>query len=252
MSNSNINLGKKKLSGDRGITHAELNWAVRLKIVGGIAQGLGYLHQELTSYQVPHGDLQSNNILLTQDNEPLLSDYGYVSLINATHAPQSLMAFWSPEAQQCNHVSPKSDVYCLGILILEVVTGKFPSQYLNNGNGGTDVVQWVKSAVAEGREAEVLDPEIAAGSESTSGQMQRLLHIGDACAESNPDQRIDLREAIRRIKGIQTTSDDGGVDGVGVPETRTTEVMPSLRDGHADRIEEGRGVAVVRGGGEVR
>lgn len=110
------------------------------------------------------------------------------------------MAFRSPEALQYNQVSPRSDVYCLGVVILEVVTGKFPSEYLNNGNGGTDVVQWVKSAIAEGREADVLDPEIAAESPD---QMRRLLHIGEACAESIPDLRLDLGEAIRRIEEIQ-------------------------------------------------
>ncbi|XP_019198416.1 PREDICTED: pollen receptor-like kinase 3 [Ipomoea nil] len=237
------------LHGDRGIMHSELSWAIRLKIIRGVGRGLGYLHNELTSSQAPHGDLQSNNILLTEDYEAVLSDYGYVSLINTAQAAQALLAFRSPEGLQYNKVSPKSDVYCLGIVILEVVTGKFPSQYLNNGNGGTDVVQWVNSAIAEGREAEVFDPEIA-GSESTSVQMRQLLHIGVACAESNPDQRIALWEAIRRIEEIPTTS--GG--GEGVPETRTAEAMPSLRDGYADQIEEGRGVtvAVVRDGAEVR
>ncbi|RAL42471.1 hypothetical protein DM860_016758 [Cuscuta australis] len=188
------------LHGDRGVTHSELNWPNRLNIVSGIAQGLGFLHHELSSSQVPHGDLQSSNILLTEDLRPCLSDYGYASLISTDHAAESLMAFRSPEALQYNQVSPRSDVYCLGVVILEVVTGKFPSEYLNNGNGGTDVVQWVKSAIAEGREAEVLDPEIAADS---SDQMRQLLHVGAECAESNPDRRLDLGEAIRRIEEIQ-------------------------------------------------
>nr|GMD37149.1 exocyst complex component EXO70A1-like [Ipomoea batatas] len=232
------------LHGDRGIWHSELSWAVRLKIIRGVARGLGYLHNELTSYQAPHGDLQSNNILLTEDYEAVISDYGYVSLINTAQAPQALLAFRSPEGLQYNKVTPKSDVYCLGIVILEVVTGKFPSQYLNNGNGGTDVVQWVKTSIGEGREPEVFDPEIA-GSESTSDQMRQLLHIGVACADSNPEHRIALREVIRRIEEIPTSS------GEGAPETRTTESMPSLRDGYADQIEQGRGVAVVRDGAEV-
>ncbi|CAH9055872.1 unnamed protein product [Cuscuta epithymum] len=233
------------LHGDRGTTHSELNWQTRLNIVSGIAQGLGFLHEELHPYQVPHGDLQSSNILLTQDYEPRLSNYGYVSLINTANAAESLMAFRSPEALQFNQVSPKSDVYCLGIVILEVVTGKFPSEYLNNGNGGTDVVQWVKSAIADGREDEVLDPEIAVDSRCSTEQMRRLLRVGEACAESNPDRRLDLREAIRRIEEIVHAADGG--EG---PDQRSTYDMPSLRDGYAHQVEEGRGVAAVSDDGK--
>ena len=102
---------------------------------------------------------------------------------------------------QDQHVSPKCDVYCLGIVILEIITGKFPSQYLSNGKGGTDVVQWVKSAIEENRETELIDPEIA--SEASEREMQRLLQIAAECTESNPENRLDMKEAIRRIQEIK-------------------------------------------------
>ncbi|KAH0738362.1 hypothetical protein KY290_037067 [Solanum tuberosum] len=76
--------------------------------------------------------------------------------MNNAHAIQALIAFKSPEAVRNNQVTPKCDVYCLGIVILEIITGKFPSQYLNTGKEGIDISQWVKSAIAEGREAELL------------------------------------------------------------------------------------------------
>ncbi|KAH0633624.1 hypothetical protein KY284_036410 [Solanum tuberosum] len=76
--------------------------------------------------------------------------------MNNAHAIQALIAFMSPETVRNNQVTPKCDVYCLGIVILEIITRKFPSQYLNTGKGGIDIAQWVKSAIAEGREAELL------------------------------------------------------------------------------------------------
>ncbi|XP_030538448.1 pollen receptor-like kinase 3 [Rhodamnia argentea] len=190
------------LHGDRGIIHSELNWPTRLKIVQGIASGLAFLHSELASYDLPHGNLKSSNILLSSDYEPLLNDYGFHPLINPSQAAQTLFAYKAPEISQQRSISPKCDVYCLGLIILEVLTGKLPSQYINSGKSGTDVVMLVHSAISEEREAEVIDPEIAGSIESKS-EMLRLLHIGAACTEKNPDHRLDLREATRKLEELQ-------------------------------------------------
>ncbi|KAI4335185.1 hypothetical protein L6164_013855 [Bauhinia variegata] len=191
------------LHGDRGNSHAELNWATRLKIVQGIARGLGFLHSQFDSYDLPHGNLKSCNILLGDNYEPLLNDYAFHPLMNPDSAVQSLFAYKTPDYTQYQQVSRKTDVYCLGIIILEIMTGKFPSQYHSNGKGGTDVVQWVFTEISERREAEVIDPEIATNAGSSLNQMLQLLQIGAACTESNPEQRIDLKEAIRRIEEVK-------------------------------------------------
>ncbi|KAK6914667.1 Leucine-rich repeat-containing N-terminal, plant-type [Dillenia turbinata] len=208
------------LHGDRGPDHADLNWPARLRIVQGIAQGLNYLHQELTFLDLPHGNLKSSNILLTENYEAVLSDYGFSPLINTTHITQALFAYKSPEAQ-LHQVSAKSDVYCLGIVILEILTGKFPSQYFNNGKGGTDVVQWVYSAIADKREIEVLDPEIASSQYSIE-DMKTLLHIGAMCADSNPNKRLEIKEVVSRIQELRV----GGKD----TESASLQSMPSLID----------------------
>ncbi|OWM74385.1 pollen receptor-like kinase 3 [Punica granatum] len=190
------------LHGDRGDFHAELTWPTRLKIIQGIARGLDFLHSEFASYDLPHGNLKSSNVLLGDNYEPLLSDYAFHPFINAPQAAQTMFAYKAPEYVQYQQLTPKCDVYCLGIIILEILTGKFPSQYLNNGKGGTDVVQWVQSAISENREVEVINPEIATSTGSTN-EMLKLLHIGASCTESNPELRPDLREATRRIEEVQ-------------------------------------------------
>lgn len=189
-------------SGDRGISHADLNWPTRLKIVKGMARGLAFLYTEFSTYDLPHGNLKSSNVLLTNDYEPLLSDFAFQPLINPQVAVQAMFAYKSPDYIQNHKVSQKTDVYCLGIIILEIVTGKFPSQYHSNGKGGTDVVQWVLTAISERREAELIDPELQDNTGSMD-QMLQLLQIGAACTESNPDQRLNMKEAIRRIEEVQ-------------------------------------------------
>ncbi|KAM6578896.1 hypothetical protein CsatB_030733 [Cannabis sativa] len=195
------------MHGDRGTSHAELNWPTRLKIIQGIARGLGFLYTEFSNYDLPHGNLKSSNVLLNHDHEPVLSDYAFHPLMSPTNAAQSMFAYKTPDYIKYQRVSQKTDVYCLGILILEILTGKFPSQYLNKGKGGIDIVQWVSSAhkIVE-RETELLDPEIASGNAANSNavnQMIELLRVGTDCVESNPQERIDMKEAIRRIEEVQ-------------------------------------------------
>lgn len=187
--------------GDRGQGEEVLSWPTRLRIIRGIARGMAYIHTELASSDLPHGNLKSSNVILGPNLEPLLIDYGYSPLVAPQQASQALFAYRAPESIQHRHVSHKSDVYCLGILVLEIVTGKFPSQYLNNGEGGTDVVQMVVSAISERRESDVYDPEIS-GSEESHQSMERCLWLGAACAESNPDKRPDMLEAVRQIEEI--------------------------------------------------
>lgn len=160
-----------------------------------------FLHEEFASYDLPHGNLKSSNVLLSETYEPLISDYAFLPFLQPNNASQALFAFKSPEFAQNQQVSPKSDVYCLGIILLEVMTGKFPSQYLNNGKGGTDIVEWVQSSVEQHKEEELIDPEIASNTDSLQ-LMVELLRIGAACIASNPDDRETMKETVTRIEGI--------------------------------------------------
>lgn len=191
------------LLGDRGIIHADLNWVTRLKIIRGIAQGLSFIYSEFAAYELPHGNLKSSNVILTDNYEPLLSDYAMQPLANPNNVAQSLFAYKTPEYIQDQQISPKSDVYCLGIIILEILTGKFPSQYLSNGKGGIDIIHWVQTLISENNEEELIDPEISSD-ENSLGQMLQLLKIGVACIESNPEKRLGMKEAIRRIEEALT------------------------------------------------
>ncbi|KAL5158616.1 Pollen receptor-like kinase 6 [Glycine soja] len=172
--------------GDRGASHVELHWPTRLKIIRGITHRMHYLYTVLGSSDLPHKYLKSNNVLLGPDNEPMLIDYGFSHMVNPSTIAQTLFTYKAPEAAQQG----------------QILTGRFPSQYLINGKGGADVVQWVETTISEGRESEVLDPDIA-GSRNWLGEMEQLLHIGAACTKSNPQQRLDMAKAVIRIMEIK-------------------------------------------------
>ncbi|KAI4377818.1 hypothetical protein MLD38_015392 [Melastoma candidum] len=183
--------------GDREARHDDLNWPMRLKIIRGIARGLGFLHSEFATYDLPHGNLKSVNILLTDTYEAVLNDYAFHPLVDTPQSPQVLQAYKAPESSY--RLSPKCDVYCLGVVILEVLMGKFPSQY---GRGGTDVVEWARSSILQQREVDIIDPALAKDLPSSKNRMLHLLHIGAACSESDPDRRPSITEAIREIEEV--------------------------------------------------
>ncbi|KAL9224186.1 hypothetical protein vseg_000248 [Gypsophila vaccaria] len=191
------------LHGDRGTCHAELTWPTRLRIIKGIVSGLQYLNAQFSSYELPHGNLKSSNVLLKDNYEPLLSDYAFIKMVTVNQASQGMFAYKSPEGIENRQMSPKADVYCLGIIILELLTGKFPSQYLNAGKGGTDVIQWTRSAMQEKKEAECLDPEIVSTYQDSLPSMIQLLHLGAACTESDPDKRPSFQDVVKAIEQIQ-------------------------------------------------
>ncbi|KAL1538081.1 hypothetical protein AAHA92_26864 [Salvia divinorum] len=190
-----------RLHEDQGSSPIELNWPLRLKIIQGIARGLDFLHTELSSLELPHGNLKSSNVMLSMDYEPLLADYGFWSLISQSPAAGSLVAFKAPEAMERNHISPQCDVYFLGVMILEILVRKFPPQYLSSAQGGTDLVLWARSAVAEEREGNMLDPDLANTNDSMQ-QMKQLAHIALGCTEDDPERRLGLRECVSRIEGL--------------------------------------------------
>ncbi|BAT78269.1 hypothetical protein VIGAN_02092600 [Vigna angularis var. angularis] len=195
-----------------GRSGVELNWATRLKMIKGVARGLAYLYTEFPDQALPHGHLKSSNVVLDGSFEARLAEYGLVAVVEKSHAQQFMVAYKSPEASQSEKPSEKSDVWCLGILILELLTGKFPASYLRHGKGANeDLAAWVNSIVSEGWNAEVLDKEIP-GRGSGEGEMVKLLRIGMGCCEWSLESRWGWKEAVAKIEELKE-SDDGGEGG---------------------------------------
>ena len=188
-----------------------LNWRRRIKIIKGVARGLSYLHKELPNSSVPHGHLKSSNVLLDQDFTPILSDYALFPLLQESHAYHHMSAFKSPDfAAHHDRTSKSTDVWSLGILILETLTGKSPANYLHQGNGtNADIAAWVDTVVREEWTAEVFDNDIVGrgrgeeeedGRWECNGEMLKLLKIGMCCCERDIGKRWGLKQAVEKIE----------------------------------------------------
>ncbi|KAL5543411.1 hypothetical protein UlMin_007195 [Ulmus minor] len=197
------------LHGRHAQGQTSLDWPKRLKIIKGVAKGLQYLQNELPTLIAAHGHLKSSNVLLNESYEPLLSDYALIPVINQEHAQQLMVAYKSPEHSRHGRITKKTDVWSLGVLILEILTGKFPANFLQQGKGSEeqDLANWVSSIPEEEWKSDkVFDKEMLKKSE---GEMKKLLRIGMSCCEGDVEKRLDIREAVEKIEELRekTTHD---------------------------------------------
>lgn len=190
------------LHGNRSPDRPSLDWPIRLKIIKGVARGLAFLYTELPILTLPHGHLKSSNVLLNDSFEPVLTDYALAPIMNKDHSTQLMVAYKSPEFLEHGQITKKSDVWSLGVLILEILTGKFPANYLGQGKGVMDLAAWVNSVMVKEGTGELFDSDMERTSDC-EGEMLKLLKIGLACCEEKVEKRFDLNEALKRIEELK-------------------------------------------------
>lgn len=107
-----------------------LDWHARMKIAQGAAQGLEYLH-DTANPPVVYGNLKSSNILLDDEFNAKLSDFGILKLAldknEKDHRSMTVMETYghcAPEYAETGEATPKSDVYNFGVLLLEILSGR--------------------------------------------------------------------------------------------------------------------------------
>lgn len=154
--------------------------------------------------KLPHGNVKSSNILVTQSLEACLSDYG-MHLLFCTAAPIRVAGYRAPEVQQeaGSMISFKSDVYSFGVVLLEMLTGKSPGSQVAVGEEGHDLPKWVQSVGAEELEAEVFDPEILGGN-GAEEEMMGVMLVAMKCVEVVAENRPEMSEVVRMLEMVES------------------------------------------------
>ncbi|KAI9092550.1 hypothetical protein K1719_027678 [Acacia pycnantha] len=191
---------------DSRVGRTPLNWSTRLAIIKDIARGLAFLHHSLPSHKVPHANLGTSNVLIHQDSQGYhskLTDFGFLPLISNKKSAEKLTISKSPEFVQGKKLTHKADVYCFGIIILEVITGKVPGESLGEIEETTsDISEWVRTVVNNDWSTDILDAEMLATREG-HGAMFELTEIALQCTDMMPERRPKMDEVFARIEEIE-------------------------------------------------
>ncbi|KAK4350681.1 hypothetical protein RND71_029994 [Anisodus tanguticus] len=194
----------KLLQENRGIGRLPLNWKARISIIKDVAKGLNFLHQSLPSHKVPHGNIRSKNVLIHQDPQnknyhSKLTDYGFLPLLLYKESSRKLAVGKSPEFCQGKKLIRKADIYCFGILLLEVITGKVPGELFSPEKGTNivddDLSEWVRTVVNNDWSTDILDVEILAQKEGYN-EMLKLTELALQCTDEVPEKRPKMSEVF--------------------------------------------------------
>ncbi|XVF44201.1 hypothetical protein PTKIN_Ptkin02bG0101900 [Pterospermum kingtungense] len=196
------------LHGNRGPGRTPLDWNTRLKIAAGAARGLAFIHNTCKTLKLTHGNIKSTNVLLDKSGTARVSDFGLSIFASPTNNAPRSNGYRAPElSSDGRKPTQKSDVYSLGVLLLEILTGKCPSIVDNGGpgygyGGVVDLPRWVQSVVREEWTAEVFDLELMRYKDIEE-EMVGLLQIAMACTCASPDQRPKISHVVKMIEEIR-------------------------------------------------
>ncbi|KAG5235451.1 phytosulfokine receptor [Salix suchowensis] len=176
---------------------SELKWDVRLKIAQGAACGLAYLHKVCEPHIV-HRDVKSSNILLDENFEAHLADFGLSRLLRPydTHVTTDLvgtLGYIPPEYSQTLMATCRGDVYSFGVVLLELLTGRRPVEVCK-GKNCRDLVSWAFQMRSEKREAEIIDSAI--WDKDNQKQLFEMLEIACRCLDQDPRRRPLIEEVV--------------------------------------------------------
>lgn len=182
-------LGKKS-------TQINLDWGQRSAICIGIARGLAFLHEELVP-RIVHRDIKASNILLDQELNPKIGDFGLAKLFpeDITHISTRIAGttgYLAPEYALGGQLTMKADVYSFGVLVLEIVSGRSSSR-ANWGGMEKLLLEWAWELHEEGKLIELVDPNLGNFPEE---EITRYMKVAFFCTQSAASRRPLMSQVV--------------------------------------------------------
>ncbi|CAL9198208.1 unnamed protein product [Musa hybrid cultivar] len=186
--------------------HGVLSWENRMKVILGTAKALAYLHEAIEP-KVVHRDIKSSNILIDDEYNGKISDFGLAKLLGSdkSHVATRVMGtfgYVAPEYANTGLLNEKSDVYSFGVLLLETVTGRDPVDYSRPANE-VNLVEWLKMMVGNRRAEEVVDPNLEV--KPATRALKRTLLVALRCVDPDADKRPKMGQVVRMLEADEVS-----------------------------------------------
>ncbi|XP_004238491.2 MDIS1-interacting receptor like kinase 2-like [Solanum lycopersicum] len=175
----------------------DLDWLKRVDIVKGVANALCYLHHAC-SPPIVHRDISSNNVLLDDEGNPHVSDFGTAKLLrpNSTNWTSfaGTLGYVAPELAYTMKVNEKSDVYSFGILSLELIIGHHPGDIIH---------ATLSSSPASGANGtllkELIDKRTLAPGKQEAEELMKITKLAFACLHQSPLARPSMKQVCASL-----------------------------------------------------
>ncbi|KAH1260113.1 hypothetical protein AAZX31_02G034400 [Glycine max] len=180
-----------------------LDWTRRKRIALGTARGLVYLHEQCDP-KIIHRDVKAANILLDEDFEAVVGDFGLAKLLDhrdshVTTAVRGTVGHIAPEYLSTGQSSEKTDVFGFGILLLELITGHKALDFGRAANQKGVMLDWVKKLHQDGRLSQMVDKDLKGNFDLI--ELEEMVQVALLCTQFNPSHRPKMSEVLKMLEG---------------------------------------------------
>ncbi|XP_064953337.1 LRR receptor kinase SERK2-like isoform X7 [Musa acuminata AAA Group] len=179
-----------------------LDWPRRKQVAMGTAHGLEYLHEHCNP-KIIHRDVKAANILLDENFEAVVGDFGLAKLVDVrktsvTTRVRGTMGHIAPEYLSTGKSSNKTDVFGYGIMLLELVTGQRAID-ISLLDGDVLLLDKVKKLWRENQLELIIDPNLDRNYDIL--EVEKLFQIALLCTQASPEDRPIMSDVIRMLEG---------------------------------------------------
>nr|DAD21705.1 TPA_asm: hypothetical protein HUJ06_023168 [Nelumbo nucifera] len=189
-----------------------MDWPTRLRIALGSAKGLAYLHEDCHP-RIIHRDIKTANILLDNNFEAMVADFGLAKLSSDkyTHISTRVMGtfgYLAPEYASSGKLTEKSDVFSFGVMLLELITGRRPVDTANSYMDDS-LVDWARPILthvqSDGNYGELVDPRLE--NNYNPSEMARMVACATASIRHSARRRPKMSQIVRVLEGDVSLDD---------------------------------------------